>query len=87
MVIFLYVADMLIIGTNEHAISLLNFDLDKTFTIKNLSLACFLLGIEICRIDLDMLLNQRKFIVDILRDVRLSTCKPVSLPLPLVPFC
>ncbi|KAK6148264.1 hypothetical protein DH2020_019176 [Rehmannia glutinosa] len=56
--------------------------LANLFTIKDLGLAKYFLGLEIARSESGTYLNQRKYILDILKDVGMMDCKPVSTPFP-----
>ncbi|GKE31068.1 retrovirus-related pol polyprotein from transposon TNT 1-94 [Tanacetum coccineum] len=56
--------------------------LDNKFTIKDLGLAKYFLGIEICNTDTGTHLNQRKYILDLLTDAGLTAAKPNLSPLP-----
>ncbi|GJY06414.1 copia protein, partial [Tanacetum coccineum] len=56
--------------------------LDDKFTIKDLGLARYFLGIEICNTPTGTHLNQRKYILDLLTDVGLVAAKPNPSPLP-----
>ncbi|GKB90101.1 RNA-directed DNA polymerase [Tanacetum coccineum] len=56
--------------------------LDHKFTIKDLGLAQCFLRIEICRSAHGTHLNQRKYILDLLQDAGLTTCKPAPSPMP-----
>ena len=53
-----------------------------TFTIKDLGLARYLLGIEISWSPTGTFLNQRKYVLDILSDAGLTGAKPAKFPLP-----
>ena len=56
--------------------------LHQTFTIKDLGLARYFLGIELSRSNTGTFLNQRKYVFDILMDVGLTGAKPARFPLP-----
>lgn len=56
--------------------------LDKKFTIKDLGLAKYFLGIELCRTKDGVHLNQRKYILDLLQDA-VSSSLPQHLKLAL----
>ncbi|KAK6119428.1 hypothetical protein DH2020_046828 [Rehmannia glutinosa] len=77
-----YVDDVLVTGSNLADIDALKSNLHKLFTIKDLGHAKYFLGLEIARSSSGTYLNQRKYILDILKDVGLLGCKPVSTPFP-----
>ncbi|GKG41730.1 retrovirus-related pol polyprotein from transposon TNT 1-94, partial [Tanacetum coccineum] len=56
--------------------------LDQKFTLKDLGLPKYFLGIELCKTDIGMHPNQRKYILDLLTDAGLKAAKPSSFPLP-----
>ncbi|GJT43636.1 retrovirus-related pol polyprotein from transposon TNT 1-94 [Tanacetum coccineum] len=80
--VLVYVDDMLITGNSNSEILSLKASLDHKFTIKDLGLAKYFLGIEICRTQHDTHLNQRKFILNVLSDDGLTGAKPATFPLP-----
>ncbi|GKB71280.1 ribonuclease H-like domain-containing protein [Tanacetum coccineum] len=71
-VVLVYVDDMLLTGNSQSKIFSLKNSLDKKFTIKDLGLAKYFLGIELCKTDTGMHLNQRKYILDLLTDAGLT---------------
>lgn len=77
-----YVDDVLLTGNCPEEIHFTKLALHNQFTIKDLDLARYFLGIEIQRNGSGTLLNQRKYILDILSDTGLTGCKPASFPLP-----
>nr|GEX97759.1 hypothetical protein [Tanacetum cinerariifolium] len=77
-----YMDDVLITGNSEEEIINLKQALDKKFTIKDLGLAKYFWGIELCCIATGTHLNQRKYIVDLISDVGLTSTKPAEFPLP-----
>nr|GEU89786.1 uncharacterized mitochondrial protein AtMg00810-like [Tanacetum cinerariifolium] len=80
--VLVYVDDILIIGNCQIEISSKKLALDKKFTIKDLGLAQYFLGIEIHRTSHGTHLNQRKYILDIFHDASLTATKPVASPMP-----
>ena len=61
----MYVDDLLITSNDVSCITLLKQQLHDAFTIKDLGLAHYLLGIELARSSSGILLNQRKYVLDI----------------------
>jgi len=80
--ILVYVDDLLITGDDVEGIAAIKQDLHLAYTIKDLGLARYLLGIEISRTNFGTFLNQRKYILDILHDAGLTAAKPTKFPLP-----
>ena len=77
-----YVDDILLIGNDVDCIGSVKTALHEAFTIKDMGAAIYILGVEIACSNACILLNQRKYIFDILLDVGLSACKPAATPLP-----
>ena len=69
-------------GNSSSEIQSVKTSLDKQFTIKDLGLAKYFLDIELCKTDDGMHLNQRKYILDLLKDAGLTAAKPSLSPLP-----
>jgi len=80
--VLVYVDDLLITGNTLDGIAQLKQSLHSAYTIKDLGLARYFLGIEISRSSAGTLLNQRKYITDILNDAGMTGCKPAKFPLP-----
>ena len=83
-VIFILVSvdDLLIIGNDADGIHTIKAALHSAFTIKDLGLARYFLGIELARSSQGTFLNQRKYILGILKDVGMTGARPAPFPLP-----
>jgi hypothetical protein len=55
--------------------------LDNQFSIKDLGSAKFFLGIELARTSQGILLNQRKYDMDIIKDAKLLDANPCNTPM------
>lgn len=77
-----YVDDLSIIGDDIKGIATLKHDLHTAFTIKDLGLGRYVLGLEIARSSQGTFVNQRKYILDILQDAGMIGAKPAPFPLP-----
>jgi len=69
----------LISGDDDNGIIDIKRALDLAFTIKDLGLTRYFLGIES---PLGTFLNQHQYILDILKDAGLTGVKPARFPLP-----
>lgn len=78
--VVVYVDDLLINGNSLSQISFVKQSLHEASTIKDLGHLKYFLGIEVTRTASGILLNQRKYILDLLKDFNLEECKSVSIP-------
>ena len=81
-IILVYVDDLLISGDDAIEIQKIKDSLDTAFTIKDLGAIRYFLGIEVSRTSKGTMLNQRKFILDILKSTGMESCKPSKFPFP-----
>lgn len=81
-VILVYVDDLLIIGDVDIEIQKIKQSLDSAFTVKDLGEMRYFLGIGVARNLQGIMLNQRKFILDILKSNGMKGCKHVKFPYP-----
>ncbi|GAA0153090.1 hypothetical protein LIER_16066 [Lithospermum erythrorhizon] len=72
MVLVVYVDDVLIAGDSEEDIKVVKDFLHRQFTIKDLGVAKYFLRIEIARSTVGMYLSQRKYALDIVKDLGLE---------------
>ena len=70
---------MLITGDNLSLINHLKAHLNKWFQMKDLGNLRYFLGLEITQSKHDIFLSQRKYVMDILKDLGLLNSKPVYL--------
>lgn len=75
-----YVDDILLNGNCSALISQIKAFLDQSFTIKDLGLEKYYLGLEVTYLEYGIFLHQHKFIYDLLVDAGLEDSKPLSLP-------
>ena len=76
-----YVDDILIASSNVQAIEELKVSLDQHFKLKDLGGLKYFLGLEIARSDKGNTLCQRKNALEVLKDARMSACKPSKVPM------
>ncbi|KAJ0837837.1 putative RNA-directed DNA polymerase [Helianthus annuus] len=79
--LLVYVDDIVITGNNSEEINKVKQLLNTSFSIKDLGLLKYFLGIEVFRNKQGVCLSQRKFCMDLLAEFGLSGCKPVSTPI------
>ncbi|XP_056695577.1 uncharacterized mitochondrial protein AtMg00810-like [Spinacia oleracea] len=71
------------LSSNENIIHDLTTHLHQTFSIKDLGLLNYFLGIEICHTTEGYILTQRKYTKEMLHDCELDISKPALTPFPL----
>ena len=81
LVVLIYVDDLIITGDNMDEIVSLKQSLHQKFAIKDLGKLNYFLGIEMATSHKGLFLNQRKYVLDLLREVDMLDCKPVTTPL------
>ena len=79
----IYVDDIIITGNNNSIIQSLKTHLHNTFSIKDLGRLNYFLGLEVTYIDNGIVLTQRKFTSDLLKNSGITQFKRVATPLPL----
>jgi len=79
--ILVYVNDLLIAGDDINNIIEIKALLHQAYTINDLGLARYFLGVEIARSSSGTFLNQRKYILDILSDAGLTAATPARFPM------
>nr|XP_043619606.1 uncharacterized mitochondrial protein AtMg00810-like [Erigeron canadensis] len=80
-VVLIYVDDVIITGNCLTKIQEVKTKLDREFSIKDLGVLKYFLGIEVARTDDGLVLCQRKYVLDILKDSGKLGCKPSSFPI------
>ena len=76
-----YVDDILIASNNAQAVDELKVSLDQHFELKDLGGLKYFLGLKIARSDKGIILCQRKFASEMLKDAGMSACKPSKVPM------
>ena len=78
-----YVDDILITGLDQAEISHVKHHLNQCFGIKDLGQLHYFLGLEVSYIPEGVVLSQKKFTIEFLKDSGLKNPKPAATPLPL----
>ena len=76
----MYVDDVIIVGNNSDKIQRTKQQLDNELSIKNLGPLKYFLGIEVAKTSDGLVLSQRKYILDILKDSGMLGCRPSAFP-------
>ncbi|KAL0297759.1 UNVERIFIED_CONTAM: Retrovirus-related Pol polyprotein from transposon RE1 [Sesamum radiatum] len=82
LVLLLYVDDILVAGTSAELITEVKNYLDRLFTIKDLGVAKYFLGLEVARSPQGIVVTQTKYIKDIVTDTGLANARDATTPLP-----
>ncbi|CAL2240436.1 unnamed protein product [Prunus armeniaca] len=81
LVVLIYVDDLIITGDNAEEISKLKQSLQQRFAIKDLGVLKYFLGIEMATSHKGLFLNQRKYVLDLLKEANMNNAKPAITPL------
>ncbi|RVW76661.1 Retrovirus-related Pol polyprotein from transposon RE2 [Vitis vinifera] len=79
--LLIYVDDVIIASNDLKEIDVVKKFLHESFTIKDLGELKYFLGIEVARSAKGIVLSQRKYALDILKDSGFSGSKPVGFPM------
>lgn len=81
MFVVVYVDDIILKGTDDTEIDQLKSYLDNTFKIKDLGRLHYFLGLDILDTNGGVLISQRKFVLDLLKEYDCFNYTPLSSPL------
>ncbi|KAJ0863942.1 putative RNA-directed DNA polymerase [Helianthus annuus] len=81
MAALIYVDDVILVWNNMEEMQNVKSFLDKRFSIKDLGVLKFFLGIEVARTKKGLVLSQHKYILDILEDTGMTGCRPSQFPM------
>ncbi|GKB97477.1 retrovirus-related pol polyprotein from transposon TNT 1-94 [Tanacetum coccineum] len=79
--ILVYVDDIIVTGNNKGTIDNIICQLGSAFALKDLGSLNYFLGIEIVTHVFDILLSQKKYILELLQSAGISNCNLVSSPM------
>ncbi|KAE8735021.1 hypothetical protein F3Y22_tig00000483pilonHSYRG00001 [Hibiscus syriacus] len=82
--VVVYVDDILVTGSSEKRINEVKKQLHDRFSLKDLALIHYFLGIEAVHTTTGMFLNQKKYVEELLTKFNVHA-KPVDTPLPITP--
>ncbi|KAL3625454.1 hypothetical protein CASFOL_030908 [Castilleja foliolosa] len=77
----IYVDDVILAGNDGKKNQEIKAYLHRMFSIKDLGPLKYFLGIEVARSDKGIVLNQRKYTLDILKDCGMEGCRPSLFPM------
>jgi len=79
--LLVYVDDIILAGIDKEEIDRVKEALNKTFKIKDLGDLRYFLGFEVARSKKGIMMNQRKYALELLTDAGLLACKPAVTPM------
>lgn len=79
--VLVYVDDLLITRSSAELITVTKAVLHQQFKMKDLGDLKYFLGIDVLRSDIGVILNQRKYILELISEIGLSGAKPTNTPL------
>ena len=79
--VLVYVDDMIIAGSNHFLVTQIQQYLHSQFHMKDLGTLRYFLGLEIAHSDLGIYISQRKYTLDLLREMNMLNAKPLQLPM------
>ena len=77
----MYVDDILVATTDPQMTENFKIFLSQYFKFKDLGVPKYFLGVEIARNKKGILISQRKYTMDLLRDTGMLGCKPSAVPM------
>jgi hypothetical protein len=81
MYLLVYVNDIIVVGSSDQAVHALLSDLRVDFGLKDIGTLSYFLGIEVKKCVDGIVLTQAKYMMDILKRVGMTGCKPTCTPL------
>ena len=82
MYLLVYVDDLILTGDNDTKVNHFIAILARQFSIKDLGLLTYFLGVEVVPNKHDLLLSQRRYILDLLTQTKMQDAKTVPTPIP-----
>jgi len=79
--LLVYVDDIILTRNDKEEIARIKQALNQTFKIKDLGNLRYFLGLEVARSKTRIMVNQRKYALELLTDAGLLACKPAPTPI------
>ena len=80
-ILIVYVDDIILTGDDVMEMNRLKKSLASEFKIKDLGLLRYFLGMEVARSKKGIVVPQRKYILDLLKERGMSDCRPLNTPM------
>ena len=85
MYLLVYIDDLILTGNNDTKVNQFIVILAQRFSIKDLGLLSYFLGVEVVPNKHGLLLSQRRYIMDLLTQTKMQDAKVVLTPMPTSP--
>ena len=85
MYLLVYVDDLILTGDNDTKVNHFIAILARQFSIKDLGLLTYFLGVEVVPNKHGLLLSQRRYILDLLTQTKMQDAKTIPTPIPTSP--
>ena len=80
-ILIVYVDDIILTGDDVMEMNRLKKSLASEFVIKDLGLLRYFLGMEVARSKKGIVVSQRKYILDLLKETGMNGCRPLDTPM------
>lgn len=88
MAVLVYVDDIIIASNDDALVDQLKEDLKQAFKLRDLGALKYFLGLEIARNSTGIIVNQRRYTLELLEETGMLACKPSNVPMdPSVKLC
>ena len=77
----MYIDDIILTGDDVLEMNRLKTSLSSTFEIKDLGSLRYFLGMEVARSKKGIVVSQRKYVLDLLKETGMSGCRPADTPI------
>ena len=80
-ILIVYVDDIILTGDDVHEMNRLKTSISSTFENKDLGPLRYFLGMEVARSKKGIVVSQRKYVLDLLKENDMSGCRPADTPI------
>ena len=80
-ILIVYVDDIILTGDDVREMNRLKTSISSTFEIKDLGPLRYFLGMEVARSKKGIVVSQRKYVLDLLKETSMSGCRPIDTPI------
>lgn len=80
-ILIVYVDDIIVTGDDDVEVGRLKQMLANEFEVKDLGQLKYFIGMEVARAKKGILISQRKYVLDLLKEIGMLGCKPAETPI------